>query len=205
VGIKFQLMLFILLWSSTTLAQGADAKGPLKPLDVIVADLLQASNVPGGIEVLSGCDQLKAKTREPETLTTDAALSVLSEAEHTLAWSKKGNLYSVRIREVDTPSVTSVQLPALQLNVTTLAQATDILLQHQATRNHLARIKMSETTDAIGFSSIHERNTRSISLPAGTLRDDLNAVALAFGKAIWRLDQRECGGDRIFRLSWISK
>jgi hypothetical protein len=202
---KVLLCSVILLCASGDSAQVVTPKTSLRTLDVVVADLLKAARVPGGIEVMRGCNDLESKPFEVATVPISAALTNLSEVERTLTWHKIGAGYLVTITSVGSPRVTSAEIPALQLKAKTLTEASDILLQEQATRNRIAGLKLSEGPSNIGFSSIHDRDRRGISLPAGTLRDDLNALATAFGPAIWQLDQRECGGRRSFRLSWIAK
>ena len=195
----------ILLCASGDSAQVVTAKTSLRTLDVVVAELLEAARIPGGIEVMRGCNELESKRFEVATVPISAALTNLSEVERTLTWHKIGPSYLITITSVGSPIVTTVEIPPLQLKGKTLAEASDILLQEQATRNRIAGLKVSEGPSNIGFSSIHDRDRRDISLPADTLRDDLNALAAAFGPAIWQLAQRECGGRRSFRLSWIAK
>jgi hypothetical protein len=174
-------------------------------LDVVAADLLKARDVPGGVEVISGCSAIPLRVFEVGSMPTEGALNILSQSEHSLTWDKKGPAYTVTIRGTATPSVSSAKLPSLQLRVKTLSEATDILLQQRAMQDHLAALNTTEAPDNIGFSSIHERELRIVSLPPGTLREDLNALASAFGAAVWKLDQHDCGGNRTFRLSWIAK
>jgi hypothetical protein len=199
------LLYAVMLCASAASAQVVTAKTPLRPLDAVVADLLKTARVPGGIEVTRGCDELEPKPFEVATAPTSDALTSLSQVERTLTWQKIGTSYLVTITPVGGPRVASVGLPALQLKAKNLAEASDFLLQQQAVQNRIAELRLSEVPDNIGFSSIHERETRDVSLPAGTLREDLNALATVFGAAIWQLDQRECGGRRSFRLSWIAK
>jgi hypothetical protein len=194
-----------LMGSFTSAAQVATAKSALRSVDVVVADVLKAGNVPGGIEVIAACNELEARAFDVEAARTDNALTILSQEEPRVSWVKRGSTYTVTIKTAASPSVAAAKLPALQLRVKTLSEATDILLQQKALRSHLAELKMSEASSELGFSSIHEREAKIISLPAGTLREDLNALAAAFGTAIWRLDQHDCEGNRAFRLSWIVK
>jgi len=113
-----------------------------------------------------------------------------------------GGHYTLRTA---TPSVSSAKLPSLQLRVKTLSEATDILLQQKAMQDHPAALNTTEAPDNIGFSSIRERELRIVSIPPGTLKEDLNTLASAFGAAVWKLDQHDCRGNRTFRLSWIAK
>jgi hypothetical protein len=206
VDMAWKVLLYaVMMHTSAGSAQLAAGKIPLRPLDVVVADLLKTARVPGGIEVLRGCNNLDPKPFQVAAVPTSDVLTNLSEIERTLTWQKTGAGYLVTITSAEAPKVASVELPALHLKAKTLAEASDILLQQQATQNRITELKLSEAPDNIGFSSIHERDTRDISLPAGTLREDLNALAVAFGTAIWQLDQRECSGRRSFRLSWIAR
>lgn len=185
--------------------QGAAANRPLRTVDVVAADVLKAAKVPGGIEVITGCNRFAARPFDVPSGLVDNTLVSLSRSDSSLSWYKRGNRYTVIIKLVSAPSVTSAKLPALQMKVKTLPEATDLLLQQKGTQDRIAELKLVGAPDELGFSSIHERDTRQISLPAGTLQDDLNALAAAFGAAVWHLDQRQCGGSRTFRLSWIAK
>jgi hypothetical protein len=180
--------------------------GPDRPtLDVVTADILRADSVPGGVEIIAGCSILATPTIDVSGKSTDQALNTLKLAEHGLTWEKKGNAYIVTIRAISSPSLASVNLPEAHLTVRTLWEATNVLLQQQAAQQRLAELKLSEAPYTLGFASINERETRTIFLPSRTLRDQLAALATTFGKGIWRLDQRECGSERTFRLSWIAK
>ncbi len=200
--------LYVLLVLLSSNGRTQVAKGPnlvRETLDVAVADLLKANKVSGGIEIFAGCKPFEEKTFEIVDRPLDSALARLAQAEPSLSWRKNEKTYLATIKLVDSPSLTAAKLPPLQLKVRTLWQATDSLLQHRATQNRVAELKLSSGPEHLGTSSIYERDERTISLPAGTLQDDLNTVAAAFGSAMWQLNQRECGETRTFRLSWIAR
>ena len=204
---KLQIVVWmvLLLGLCPTFAQKPSVSAERQALDVIAADILRVGNVPGGIEIIAGCDALKTSALDISGRSTDQALNMLKQTERSLNWEKRSGAYLVTIQAVSSPSIASVYLPGVHLTVRTLSEATDVLLQQEATRQRLAELKMSEAPENLGFASINERETRTIFLPAGTLRDQLDALATTFGKGIWRLDQRECGAGRTFRLSWIAK
>jgi len=196
---------FVLLCTCSGTEQIGAANRPLRTVDVVAADVLRAAKVPGGIEVITGCNQFVASSFDVTSGLVDNTLASLSRSDPSLSWYKRGNRYTVTIKGVSAPSLTSAKLPALKMKVKTLSEATDLLLQQKGTQDRIAELKLVGAPDELGFSSIHERDVRQISLPAGTLQDDLNALAAAFGAAVWHLDQRQCGGSRTFRLSWIAK
>src|SRR5579864_3152348 len=121
-------------------AQVVTPKSPLRPLDAVVADLLRTARAPGGIEVMRGCNELEPKPFEVSAVPTSDALRNLSEIEHTLTWQKKGASYLVTIASVGSPRVTSVELPALRLESKNLEEASEILLQQQATQNRISEL-----------------------------------------------------------------
>jgi hypothetical protein len=84
------LLYAVILCASAASAQVVTAKIPLRPLDVVVADLLKTARVPGGIEVMRGCNDLDPKPFEVATVPTSDALTNLSEVERTLTWQKIG-------------------------------------------------------------------------------------------------------------------
>ncbi len=194
-----------LLSACGSVAQKESAALSLRPVDIVIAELLKAGSVSGGIEVTKGCDQLPGRSFTLTNQPVEDALTNLAQIDQHMTWQKAGRAYSVKVAYTATTEITSTQLPALQLKIRTLSQASEILLAQKALRTRFREFGMVEAPDNIGFSSINEREERDVSLPAGTLRDDLNAVALAFGHAIWQFDQQQCGSSRTFRLSWISK
>ncbi len=204
VDLRFLLCATILLFAGADSAQVA-GKVPPRALDAAVADLLRKAAVPGGIEVVRDCGQFESKQFEIASGPIGDALASLSQSESRLTWRKIGGSYSVTINSAGVSVLASVEVPALKLRVRTLAEASDTLLQQKAVRQRIADLRLSEAPDNLGFSSLNEQRARDISLPAATFRDDLDAVAAAFGAAIWELDQRQCGDNRTFRLSWISK
>src|SRR5260370_33286935 len=97
--------------SSTSCAQITSADSKLRPLDVVAADLLRAGKVAGGIEVIVGCNEFRAKEYDAGAGLTANALTHLSQAEHSLSWNKRGDTYTDTVRAGSSPSVTSATLP----------------------------------------------------------------------------------------------
>jgi hypothetical protein len=195
---------------SVTGARYAYAQAPARQttgtaVDILAGDILKASKNPGGIELISGCDVPVAKDVPSKSENIDITLAAMAQKEGHLTWTKSGMAYTVTIQLAQSRSVTSVKLPALQMKVKTLSEATDTLLQAPAVRDRIADTKMTEVAEKFGFTSLNEGKTHNIDLPAGTLREDLNLLATTFGAAIWKLDQRECGNSRTIRISWIAK
>jgi hypothetical protein len=167
--------------------------------------ILRAGKSPGGIELVSGCDVPILKALPEESGDADIALARMAQKEKHLSWRKSGAAYTIVIQLTATQSVAAVKLPAMQVKATTLSQATDTLLQEPAVRDRIAEMKITELAENLGFTSLNEHEAHFINLPAGSLRDDLTGIAAAFGAALWRLDQRECGDSRTLRVSWIAK
>jgi hypothetical protein len=186
-------------------AQVPEKRTLVTTVDVVAGNILEASKNPGGVELISGCDIPETKTFNANFENPYAALADAARKENHLTWTKSGSAYTVTIQLTASQSVTSVKLPAMQISATTLSEATDSLLQVSAVRDRVVGMKMTELAENFGFTSINERKTHLIDLPAGTLREDLNALAVAFGSAVWKLDQRECQNTRTFRISWIAK
>jgi hypothetical protein len=193
-----------LIGANNAVAQ-AIAKQTRTAVDILAEDVLKASKHAGGVELISGCDVPVARALPPESENLDIALTGMAERESHLTWTKTGKAYTVTIQLTGDQSVTSVRLPALQMSANTLSEATDKLLQAAAVRERIAGMNLTELTEDFGFTSINESQAHSIDLPAGTLREDLNALATAFGTAIWKLDQRQCGNNRTVRISWIAR
>lgn len=176
-----------------------------QPLDAVASDVLRRGGVPGGVEVITGCESLEPTFIAVDDTNTENVMNVLTKSQNSLSWAKRDKAITVTIRTDGGPSIASTDLPEMQLEVHTLSEATDVLLQQPAVQSRLSQLKMKETIGNVGFSSITEHEARTIVVPAGTLRDQLNALAITFGKAVWLLQQRECGGTRIFQLSWVAK
>jgi hypothetical protein len=201
--------LFLCAWS-VACALYSGAQVPEKrtldtTADVLAGTILAASKNPGGVELISGCAIPETKTFNANFENPDAALADAAQRENHLTWTKGVSAYTVTIQLTATQRVTSVRLPALQIRAKTLSGATDTLLNEAPVRDRITGMKMTELTENFGSASINERDVRVIDLPAGTLREDLNALAVSFGSAIWKLDQRECENIRTFRISWITK
>jgi hypothetical protein len=193
-----------LIGANNAVAQ-ATAKQTAKAVDILAEDVLKTSKHPGGIELISGCDVPVARALPLESENLDIALTSMAERERHLTWTKTGTAYTVTIQLMKDQGITSVRLPALQMSANTLPEATDKLLQAAAVRERIVSMKLTELTENLGFTSINEGQEHNIGLPAGTLREDLNALATAFGTAIWKLDQRQCGNNRTVRISWIAR
>lgn len=195
---------------SVTCALCSDAQVPAKRLtsrtvDALAGEILEAGKSPGGIELISGCDTLEPTAFRPDAEGPDAALAEVASREKRMTWVKNGPAYTVTIQLAPVQSIALARLPALQIEAKTLTAATGELLQARAVRDRIAGMNLTELTQNFGFTSVNEGKARTVDLPAGTLREDLNAIAIAFGAAIWKLDQRECGNSRTFRISWIAK
>jgi hypothetical protein len=194
----------VLLLAATCNAQNATTETQLKTIDAFVADLMRADKVAGGLELVQECAPLEPKPLDFKGPLIQA-LRKLSQVDPSLSWRQSGSTYLVTINRSGSARLTSVHLPALQFSARTLDEASDILLQQQRVRDRIRELRLAESPSNIGFSSINERELRQISLPEGTLGEDLNALAAAFGSAIWQLDQRTCGNNSSYRLAWISK
>lgn len=119
-------------------------------------------------------------SRRPAVPRLQITLNALSKTENGVTWIRRDKAIIVTIRSVGSPSIASTDLPGMQVRVRTLSEATDELLQQPTMKSCLSQLKMAAAPDNGGFSSIVERETRSIVVPAGTLRDQLNTLAITF-------------------------
>jgi hypothetical protein len=193
------------IYTQVCLGQTASPKPAETTLDVQVADILHRSRVPGGIEIIRGCESVSDNGSFAVLPEPSQTLARLSEVHPHLVWKKVDNTYTVSIRLTQSPSITSIIIPKIDLKIVTLSAAVDALLQEPSVAKKITEMNFRESLIRLGPSSVNEHELRKLQLREASLGDDLNRIATVFGAAVWELDQWECQGKKLYVITWISK
>ncbi len=201
------IVVSVWLWIYVQVCTGQTAapKSAETNLDVQVADILHRSRVPGGIEIIRGCETVSDKGSFAVLPEPSQALARLSEFHPHLAWKKIDDAYTVTIRLTQSPSIASITVPKLELKIVTLSAAVDALLREPSVAKKITEMNFRESLIRLGPSSVNEHEPRKLQLPEASLGDDLNRIATVFGAAVWELDQWECQSKRLYGITWISR
>ena len=170
----------------------------------IVGEVLQTSRSPAGLEVARECSQPAAGRYQVVPGDPDQSLRLIAERDSTVAWRKIGNIYQVSISGAHALALGSLRVPRMTIKTVTTFAAGDAVLRNFEVKEQISALRFEQLTDQIGGSSINEREERVINIPAGSLRTALNTIAVTFGAAVWKLDERTCGDHRGFRITWIA-
>jgi hypothetical protein len=203
--ISLFICMLLLSISMTLHAQTQSSYSRTGKLDDVVGEVLRKSGAAAGLDVITGCGAQESKAFTVSGSSIEESLNGLALSDKTLTWSKAdNNSYRATIRYSSDTPLTAIQVPALHIEAETPMLAANDLFALATVRAQIAKLGYVQSPEEFGFAAIR-RQKRIVDLAAGTLGDDLMALASKFGSSVWQLDQYTCGKTRTFRMNWIAR
>ena len=167
------------------------------------------ADVPGGVARISECDVRGTDNFRPHDRSLRGVLNAIVSADSRYTWELKDDVINV-IPSNGIPAFLSVRVSKVEI--------TEVETPSEALSQLLAIPEVQRAGAALGPRAVQggahvfcpgcpakEKKTFSVSLKAVTVRDVLNGIARAHGRAVWSFQRSECGGRRFFSLDFAVK
>ena len=195
------------------LTQAVDVKLDRVSTPDAVSQALLDAGVPGGISALHYCGGFPTRTFKPASRSVRALLDEVVTADPAYLWRVDDGVVNLVPRNLKIQFL-ETSVPRLELKESkSLDEALDILMalpevQRQADRE-LGQRAIEGGAYAFTVSPTNEKRpqkTLSIALTDTTVAGALNAIAKAYGSAVWVLVKNEChnSGRKTFSIKFIS-
>ena len=175
-----------------------------------VAEALYDAGVPGGIAVLHYCGDFPTRSLKPSGPSLRALLDAVVSTDPDYSWRINEGVVNLIPRYIKLQFL-DARVSKLDLKLKTPDEALNILLalpevQSQANRELGSRVVQgfpyAFSANAVGGQP---ERTFSLKLTDTTVAEALNAIARAYGSAIWVLVKNECAnnGRKTFSIKFI--
>jgi len=191
-------LMIVILFSAAQETQTQSATA-----DTMARELLENAHATGGIEISLGCNQSPKLTSRTSAGDLDKSLQSISRSNPTFTWKNQEGLYTIVIQAGASIEVASIKVPKTQIKTRTFSGALDALLRNPQVAGKLSRTGYRQLPERLGYTSVRERQERTIDIPGGRLDDALNLIAKAFGGGIWRIYERNCDGMKVYAIDWL--
>lgn len=188
-------------------AKGANLDN-VAPGQAAVNALLDA-DVPGGVARVSGCDEAVIDRLRPRDHSLRGVLESVVFADPRYTWEIKDDVINV-IPRIGLPAFLSVRISKFDL--------AEVESPQDALSQLLAIPEVRQAQLSLGSRAVQggahifcpgcpakEKKTFSVSLNDVTVRESLNAIARAYGNAVWSFRQSQCGGRKSYSLDFNAK
>ncbi len=187
--------------------------GDLNDLTVMEAfsKALVATRVPGGVVVVENCNGSAKYASIPSGSSLGDALDIITLAEPRYRWELEGGV--VNLVPTDTvPPFLSLRIAEFDVqNAKTVFEPLNRLLALPALQKRKAELNLTEGMTRLGLSSLprpgFDANKDDIGFAVrcheATVREILNAIVRAHGRAVWAYTERHCDGRNEFRINFL--
>jgi hypothetical protein len=167
---------------------------------------LTSSGVPGGLAKVEGCEREAAVpiARIP-TGTLRSALDAIVGGDPWYRWELDGGVVNV-LPVSGEPPLLSTRIAAFSVRGAPSVDAeAGRLLDLTEVRREIVRLHLSEATRFVLGSVPLSSHPPSYSVDCAgvTVRQALNAIVRAHGRAVWEYKERHCGGEAVFSIDFI--
>ncbi len=179
-----------------------------------LAHVLDKAEVPGGIVVVRACDDASGFTRTLGDTTLRAALDGIVAANLQYNWKIRDGVVNLDLPNNDLPLL-NVRVAKLEVTrAKTLDEALNKLLtlpevlaasSHAGSRLIQGGLYSFNPSGDVTSDDVSENEKRfSVTCTDVTVRESLNAIVRAYGRATWVYTQADCNGRRLFSISFQS-
>jgi hypothetical protein len=126
-------------------------------------------------------------------------------------WRYNAGVVNISPKSGD-PSLLNLRLREVKLReAPSLSEAVNQLLAIPAVRNRISELHLSTGPTRTGIGDLqrpqsiggNDRRRYSLSLTNATVREALDAIARANGKAVWEYRERHCNGMTEFQIQFL--
>ncbi|MFN2455319.1 MAG: hypothetical protein ABR577_13980 [Pyrinomonadaceae bacterium] len=186
--------------------------GSVTTADALVR-VLNAANVPGGIVVVSHCDE---PIRYPVRLTDSSLRDKLNSivlADHQYVWQEENGVINLVYRN-DNPPFLNLHIAHFKAeNVKTVYEALDLLLRTPEAQEGMLKLSLGPQLlrGGIGYYGLPASNKSkdnqkfTVNCANVTVREALNAIARAHGRGVWAYSQAYCKRGNFFSIDFLAQ
>jgi len=175
------------------------------------AKALNAAGTPGGIATITGCDQEATYIFPWSGPSLPAQLNGIVSTDPRYVWRFRRGVVDISPRGGD-PALLGLRIrEAKVMAARSLSDAVNQLLAIPAVQNRMTELHLSSGPTRTGIGDIkrpdsiggNEGRRYSLSLRNVTVREALNAIVRAHGKAVWLYLERRCHGSAEFQIQFL--
>jgi len=172
--------------------------------------VLSVAGVPGGVVRKSRCDAPPKYRLSPAGSSLRDALEAIVSNDPQYKWQIEDGVVNLLYRNTN-PTFLNLRIARFNAkNVRTVNEALDLLLRTPEVQNGVARLHIGTQLfrGGLGYYGLPSGNRGdnnqkfTVDLKNVTLREALNAIARAHGRAIWAYTQGDCNGRKFFSLDF---
>ncbi|MCP9495948.1 MAG: hypothetical protein MSG64_15985 [Pyrinomonadaceae bacterium MAG19_C2-C3] len=175
-----------------------------------LAHVLDKAEVPGGIVVVRACDDAAGFTRTLGDTTLRAALDGIVAANLQYKWKIRDGVVNLDLPNNDLPLL-NVRVAKLEV---TRAKTLDEALNKLLALPEVQEVSSSSVGSRMIQGGLYSFDSSgdmsqggeqfSVTCTDVTVREALNAIVRAYGRATWVYTQTDCNGRRLFYISFQS-
>jgi len=183
---------------SVTAKQNAEGNVELITTQDAFVRSLTTARVPGGIVTRSDCNPNAKLQKDSLPSSLLASLNRITQADPQYRWQDERGVINL-IPTSGEPDVLKIRFQEFRVkNMSSLELILEQLLTLPEVQSDAIGRQVNQGLRFAGISSPSRGRQLSISIKDGTLRDALNAIVRAQGRAVWSYSESRCNGqDRI--------
>jgi hypothetical protein len=221
----FLILVFISLCLSEILAQASQVERAAVAADILQRRVvttqagylpiqsafiasLSSTRVPGGIVTVLGCEaNPTTQTQSLPEATLREALDAIVQTDPGYQWQINSGVVNL-VPASNEPALLNVRINRLRVkNATSINKALGKLYALPEVRAAIAELQLSEAVRFIKeLKSLEQEPSQySIECEGVTVREALNAIVRAHGRAVWQYKERHCDGKVEFSIDFVVK
>jgi hypothetical protein len=177
------------------------------PTTSIVVRGLSTAGVPGGIVTVPACEERARAVYIPQGATLRNVLDSAISSDPEYMWDVEGGVVNLLPRGGE-PAFLKLRVRQFKAEeIGTPNEALDQLLATPEVKSGVQDPAMGVQVfrGGIGFYGSDENGGRkfSVNVENATVRETLNAIVRAQGKAVWAYTQQQCNGTKSFSIDFL--
>jgi hypothetical protein len=177
------------------------------PTTSIIVRGLSTAGVPGGIVKVPACEERPRAVFTPQGATLRNVLDSAVSTDPEYLWDVEEGVVNLLPRGGE-PSFLKLRVRRFKAeDVGTLNEALDQLLATPEVRSGVQSLALGPQVfrGGLGYYGPDENGGRkfSVSVENATVREALNAIVRAQGKAVWAYTQQQCNGTKSFSIDFL--
>ena len=153
------------------------------------ASILRA-RLPGGAAIILGCQQEPKREWNPQGESLSQVLNELTAADKSYRWEVQDGAINL-LPTAGEPALLKTQLTEFKIESTSSLEVLNQLKTKPQLQQAMLNLGLQEGVAIITYSPAP--TTFSVRFEGGTLRQALNAIAVAHGSDVWDYQETRCG------------
>ena len=179
--------------------------GSLTMPDAFLRSLV-ATRVPGGRVRMLGCESQEAQQEIARLNSTlREVLDSIVSANRLFTWRAENGVINL-IPTTGLPPLLETRVNEFRMDkVASTQSALSALLALPEVKNRIAELRLSEGLNlmVVPTASVPDQHRFDVHCKDVTLRDALNAIARAQGRAVWSYTERQCNGKNVYSIDFL--